>query len=324
MKAAVYEKFGGPEVVSVVEVPTPVPGPGEVLIRVRASTVSAGDHRMRARDLPKGFGLIAFAVVGVFGPRKRILGMDFAGVVEAVGEGVMAYQPGDALIGLTGDRFGGHAEFVCLPETAAMAPMPRDWSFTDAVSLVFGGHTVSNCLKQVTIGPGTEVLVNGAAGAVGSAAVQAAKHLGARVTGVCSAASAELVRALGADEVIDYAQEDFATSGKTYHVIFECVGNAPFGRVEGALKPGGTLLLVIGDLPAMLSAGRNSRRTGKQIKIISFKPTVEDVAFEAQLAEAGAMQPVIDSVFPLEQIVEAHRRTDTGHKRGAVVVTMAP
>lgn len=320
MRAAVYRKFGGPEVVAVEEVPKPAPKAGEVLIRVAASTVSVGDHRMRAKDLPRGLGLLAAAVVGVFAPRKRVLGMDFAGTVEAVGEGVTTFKPGDEIVGLTGNAFGGHAEYVALPETAAMIAKPAGMSFEDAVALVFGGHTVAECVRKCPIKPGDEVLVNGASGAVGVAAVQAAKAAGAVVTAVTSAGNAELVRSLGADHLIDYAREDFANTGKQYDVIFECVGNAPFARADKALKPGGALLLVIADLPGMLSAKGQSRRSGKRVIPISFTPKPEDVRFEFDLATKGAMRPVIDRTYTLDQIVEAHRYVDTGRKRGAVVL----
>lgn len=320
MRAAVYRKFGGPEVVRLEDVPKPVPKAGEVLIKVATSTVSVADHRMRAKDLPKGLGLIAAAVVGVFAPRKKILGMDFAGTVEAVGEGVTDFKPGDELVGLTGSAFGAHAEYVALPKTAAMIKKPVGMSFEDAVALVFGGHTVSECIRKCPIKPGDEVLVNGASGAVGSAAVQAAKAAGAVVTAVCSAGNAELVRSLGADTVIDYAREDFAAGDKQYDVIFECVGNAPFARVDRVLKPGGALLLVILDLKGMLGARGQSRRSGKRVIPISFTPKPEDVSFAFDLAAKGSMWPVIDRNYELDEIVEAHRYVDTGRKRGAVVL----
>ena len=180
VRAAVYRRFGGPEVVRVEEVQKPVAKGGEVLVRVVASTVSAADYRMRTRDLPKGLGFFGPLTIGIFGPRKKILGMDFAGVVEAVGEGVTRYKPGDEVFGLTGFSFGGHAEYVCLAEGAAMVPKPAGWSLEDAVALVFGGHTVSECIRRCPIKPGDEVLVNGASGAVGTAAVQVAKHFGDR------------------------------------------------------------------------------------------------------------------------------------------------
>ncbi len=320
MRAAVNRKFGGPEVVAVEDVAKPVPKAGEVLIRVAASTVSVADHRLRAKDLPKGFGLLAAPVVGIFAPRRQVLGMDFAGTVEAVGEGVTAFKPGDEIVGLTGNAFGGHAEYAVLPATAAMVKKPTGMSFEDAVALVFGGHTVSECMRRCPIKAGDEVLVNGASGAVGTAAVQAAKAAGAVVTAVTSAGNAELVRSLGADHVIDYAREDFAAGSKQYDVIFECVGNAPFARVDKVLKPGGALLLVVGDLMSMLSAGRQSKRSGKRVLQINFTPRPEDVQFSFDLAAGGKMWPVIDRTYALDEIVEAHRYVDTGRKRGAVVL----
>lgn len=323
MKAAVYRSFGGPEVVRVEEVAKPVPRADQVLVRVVASTVSIADYRMRTRDLPRGLGFFGPLTIGIFAPRKKILGMDFAGIVEAVGADVTRFKPGDEVIGLMGFRFGGHAEYVCLGQDEAIALQPKDWNLEDSVALVFGGHTVSECIRRCPIKPGDEVLVNGASGAVGTVAVQAAKHFGAVVTAVTSAGNAELARSLGADHIIDYASEDFAANGKQYDVIFECVGNAPFERVEGSLQPGGALLLVIVDLKGMLGANRNSRRSGKRVIPINFKAGPEDIAFAVDLAEAGAMRPVIDRTYPLDQVVEAHRYVDTGRKRGNVVLRIA-
>ncbi|MBN9308296.1 NAD(P)-dependent alcohol dehydrogenase [Devosia sp.] len=320
MRAAVYRRFGGPEVVQVEDVPKPLPKAGEVLIRVVASTVSVADHRMRAKDVPGGLGLLVSAVVGIFKPRRRILGMDFAGTVEAVGEGVTRFKPGDDVVGLTGAAFGGHAEYVVLPQTAAMVAKPDGLGFEDALALVFGGHTVSECVRKCPIRPGDEVLVNGASGAVGTAAIQAAKAAGAVVTAVTSAGNAELVRSLGADHVIDYAREDFAAGDRQYDIIFKCVGNAPFERVGRVLKPGGALLLVVLDLKGLLGAGRNSRRSGKRVIPISFTARPEDVRFAFDLAVKGAMRPVIDRTYALDQIVEAHRYVDTGRKRGTVIL----
>lgn len=305
------------------ELPKPQPKPGEVLIRVQASTVSIGDYRMRTRDLPKGLEFFGPLTIGIFSPRKKILGMDFTGTVEAVGEEVTRFKVGDEVVGLTGMTFGGHAEYVSLKQTEAMVLKPAGWSFEDAVALVFGGHTVAECIRQCPIKPGDEVLVNGASGAVGTSAVQVAKHFGAVVTAVTSAGNAELVRSLGADHVIDYRTDDFATDGKQYDVIFDCVGNAPFERVTNAIKPGGALLLVIADLKSMLGAGKDSRKSGKRVIPISFKPKPEDVAFEMDLAKAGAVRPVIDKTFDLEQVADAHRHVDTGRKRGSVVLRLS-
>ena len=323
MRAAFFERFGGPDVVRVTEIATPQPGPKDVLIRVAASTVSAADHRMRARDLPKGLGLLASPVVGLFRPRRRVLGMDFAGNIEAVGADVTRFKPGDEIVGLTGSAFGGHAEFVALPEAAAIATKPEDLGHEDAVALVFGGHTISECIRRCPINPGDEVLVNGAAGAVGSAAVQVAKHFGARVTAVTSAGNADLLRSLGADRVINYRAEDFALEDRQYDIIFECVGNAPFERVDRVLKPGGALLQVIVDLKALLEAKGNSRRSGKRVIPINFTPAAADVEFAVRLYREGGLKPVIDRTYGLDEIVEAHRYVDTGRKRGSVVLQVA-
>lgn len=323
MRAAVFDRFGGPEVVRPADIAVPQPGLHDIRIRVAASTVSAADHRMRARDLPRGLGLLALPVVGLFRPRRRVLGMDFAGTVEAVGAAVTRFEPGDEVVGMTGSAFGGHAEYVVLPETAAIAMKPEDLGHEDAVALVFGGHTISECIRQCAIRPGDEVLVNGGAGAVGSAAVQVARHFGARVTAVTSASNAELVRRLGADRVIDYRAEDFAAGDETYDVIFECVGNAPFERVDRILKPGGALLQVVVDLKALLGARGHSRRSGKRVIPINFTPAAKDVAFAVRLHREGGLKPVIDRTYGLDEIVEAHRHVDTGRKRGSVVLRVA-
>lgn len=322
MKAAVYERFGGPDVVRVTRVDVPPVGPGEVLIRIAASTVSAADRRMRARDLPKGLSWLAWPVVGLFRPRRSILGMDFSGTIQAVGTDVTRFSPRDEVVGLTGAAFGGHAEFVVLPETAAMARKPATLCHEDAVALVFGGHTLSECVRLCPIRPGDNVLVNGASGAVGSAAVQVAKHFGANVTAVTSSGNAALVRALGADSVIDYGSEDFAVGDARYDVIFDCVGNASFDRVERALKPGGALLLVVADLKGLLGAKANGRRSSKRVIPINFTPAAGDVEFATGLYLEGATRPVVDRAYDLDHIVEAHRYVDTGRKRGAVVITV--
>lgn len=324
MRAAVYDRFGAPEVVRLAEVPVPRPGPSDILIRVVASTVSAADHRMRARDLPAGIGLLAMPVVGLFRPRRRILGMDFAGTVAAVGSEVTRFAPGDDVVGMTGSAFGGHAELLVLPESAAIATKPADLTHEEALALVFGGHTISECIRRREIRPGDDVLVNGASGAVGSAAVQVAKHFGAHVTAVASADNAGLLARLGADRVIDYRTEDFAAGSETYDVVFDCVGNAPFERVDRVLKPGGALLQVAADFKALVSAKGQTRRSGKLVAPITFTPAASDVAFATRLYGDGGLKPVIDRNYAFDEIVEAHRYVDTGRKRGSVIVQIAP
>jgi NADPH:quinone reductase-like Zn-dependent oxidoreductase len=322
MRAAVYRRFGGPDNVRVEELPRPSVGADDVLIRVHASTVSIADHRARTREVPRGLGLLAALGIGLVRPKHPVLGFDVAGVVEAVGANVTAFGPGDEVIAMTGADFGGHAEYARVPASAAIARKPRNLSFEDAVSLVFGGLTARGFLEQASLGPGAAVLVNGASGAVGTAAVQLAAHAGASVTGVCSGANRELVTSLGADRVIDYTSEDFTTQPDTYDVIVDCVGNAPFERVRHVLKPGGALLLVIADLPGLLLAPLRSRRTGHVVTGDVGKPTSEDLAFLVDLAEAGDYRPVRDRTYDLADIAEAHRYVDTGRKRGNVVLRL--
>jgi NADPH:quinone reductase-like Zn-dependent oxidoreductase len=323
MRAAVYRRFGGPDTVRVEETPRPTVGPDDVLIRVHASTVSAADHRARSREVPRGLWLPAAVGIGAFRPKRRVLGMDVAGVVEAVGADVTRFVPGDEVIAMLGGAFGGHAEYARVRQDGAIAVKPRSMTFEDAVTLVFGGLTARGFLEQAHLAPGTTVLVNGASGAVGTAAVQLAGHAGAHVTGVCSAANRRLVLALGADRVIDYTVDDFTSEAVTYDVIVDCVGTASFERVAHLLKPCGALLLVIADLPAVLRAPVRSRRTGHVMSASPGKPTADALAALVDLAEAGCYRAVRDRTFDLADIAEAHRHVDTGRKRGNVVVRIA-
>ncbi|MFB9643232.1 NAD(P)-dependent alcohol dehydrogenase [Agromyces lapidis] len=322
MRAARIERFGGPEVVRLVELPRPEPGPGELLVRVRASTVSVADERMRSRRLPRGFSLLVAPTVGLFRPKVRVLGMDAAGVVAAVGSGVGRFAVGDEVIVMRGSRMGCHAEFVTIAADGQVARKPANLSFEEAAAIVFGGHTALRYLDRVEIVPGSEVLVNGASGAVGSAAVQLAAARGARVTAVTSGRNAELVRSLGAERVIDYTQQDFAAPGEAarYDVIVECVGNAPFERVAHLLRPGGTLLLVILDLHGLVWAKRQSRRSGLVVDHEGGRMDAAGMERLAALAEAGVLRPVVDRVVGFDGIVDAHRHVDGGHKRGSVVL----
>lgn len=322
MRAAVIRRFGGPEVVHLEHVPMPVPRANEVLIRVHATTVSVADYRMRSRDLPAGMALMAPLLLGLVRPRHAIQGMDAAGTIEAVGEGVTQFAPGDQVLAMMGSRFGGHAEYVTLREDAAIAIAPRNLPLDEAVALVFGGMTAMGFLDRAPIGAGTEVLVNGASGATGSAAVQLAAARGARVTGVCSAANRELVLSLGAHEVIDYAVEDFAARRGAFDVIVECVGNAPFERVESALRPGGWLLPVISDLRGMLRAAANTRRSGKTVTSSTMGTSGAAMRALVLAAEAGEIRPVIERSYTLDEIALAHERVGEGRKVGSLVVRL--
>jgi NADPH:quinone reductase-like Zn-dependent oxidoreductase len=323
MRAAVYRRFGGPDTVRVEETPRPAVGPDDVLVRVQASTVSAADHRARSREVPRGLGLLAAAGIGLLRPKHRVLGFDAAGVVEAVGANVTRFGPGDEVIAMLGAHFGGHAEYALVRRGDAIARKPRNTAVEDAVTLVFGGLTAHGFLAQADLAPGAAVLVNGASGAVGTAAVQLAAHAGAHVTGVCSAANRELVTSLGAQRVIDHTTEDFTAAAAGYDVIVDCVGNAPFERVRHLLRPGGALALVITDLPGLLLAPVCSRRTGHLVTADVGRLTAADLTHLVELAESGAYQAVRDRTYDLADIVEAHRFVDTGHKRGNVVLRLA-
>jgi len=321
MRAAVFRRYGPPEVVGVEEVATPVPKEGELLVRVRATTVSSGDARMRSFNMPGGFWLPARLALGIFGPRTRVLGFDFAGDVVAVGKQVAKFKPGDAVFGAAA---ASHAEYVVVRESKRVALKPDNLSYDHAATIPFGGITALVFLHQrAKIAPGERVLINGASGSVGTAAVQLAKHFGAHVTGVCSAANAALVMSLGADATIDHATRDLAASGATCDVIFDAVGDCSFARCKGALADGGRLILIVGSLGQMLFLPSWAKWSGSK-RVISGVAggSSEDLRFLAGLASAGTFKPVIDSSYPLERIVQAHARVDTGRKRGNVIVTM--
>lgn len=320
MKAAVHDRYGPPEVVAIRDMPKPEPLAGEVLIRVHATTVTSADWRARSLDMPRGFGALGRLVFGVRGPRKRILGSEVAGVTESVGEGVTRFAVGDEVFAFDGYGLGGHAEYKRMRETGPIARKPANLSFEEAAALSFGGTTALSFLRRGRLQSGERVLVNGASGAVGSAVVQIARHLGAHVTAVCSGANADMVRSLGAQRVIDYTKEDFAASGESWDVIVDTVGTAPYARSRRALRDGGRLLLVLAPLSGVLGAPWVSTTTGHKVVAGPAPARAEDLRTLAELAEQGAYRPFIDRRFRLDEIVEAHRLVDSGRKRGNVVV----
>lgn len=322
MKAFVYERYGPPDVVELRDVAKPVPKDDEVLIKVRATTVSSGDWRARSLNMPAGFRLISRLVFGISKPRQPILGTELAGVVESTGKGVTKFNAGDEVFAFSGAGMGAHAEYKTMPEDGEVALKPANLSFDEAAALSFGGTTALVFLRRAKIQRGEKVLVNGASGAVGTAVVQLAKHFGADVTGVCSTANLELVTSIGADKVIDYTREDFTKNGETYDIIVDTAGTAPFSRCRGSLKEGGRLLKVLGSLPDLLRAPWPSLTSSKKVIAGPVSGSAADLRFLAELAEAGEYKPVIDRRYPFEQMVEAHRYVDTGRKRGSVVVTL--
>jgi NADPH:quinone reductase-like Zn-dependent oxidoreductase len=322
MKAITYRRFGPPEVLELVDIPKPTPKDNEVLIKVHATTVTAGDWRCRSKIVPKGFGLIAPLMLGFTRPRKPILGTELSGEIEAVGKAVAKFKVGDQVFAFPGLQMGCYVAYKCMPEDGPLALKPANLSYEEAAALSFGGTTALGFFKKAGLRRGDKVLVVGASGGVGTAAVQLAKHFGAEVTGVTSTGNVALVKSLGADKVIDYTKEDFTRNGETYDLIVDNAGTAPFSKSKSSLKEGGRLLLVLGSVPDMLGAPWISMTGSKKIIPAAVKWTAEDLRFLANLAETGKFKSVIDRRYPFEQMVEAHRYVDAGHKKGNVVITL--
>lgn len=324
MKAVVCSKYGAPEVVRIQEVAAPTIGARDLLIRVMATTVTSADARVRAMRMPSPvFGVIGRLALGVWAPRKRVLGTEFAGVVHAVGAGVARFRVGDPVVGVLGIRFGGHAELVRAAEASAVVAKPAGLSFEECVAIPFGGLTALYYLRGLAgVERGQRVLVVGASGAVGVAAVQLARYFGAEVTGVCSAANADRVLSLGASRVIDYAKEEYWRGAPEYDVVFDTVGATTFARCRQILLPNGQFLAGVLTLTEFRQMLWTLVLGGKRVKGGMASEKREDLEFLLGLAQAGHLKPVIDGSYPMRDIVAAHRRVDSGRKVGSVVVTV--
>lgn len=323
MYAYTYSEYGSPDVLNCVELPTPKPKSNEVLIRVHATTVSAGDWRARSLTMPAGLGLIGRLVFGVTRPRKPVLGTELSGIIESVGADVTSFQPGDAVIGFPGAGFGAHAEYITMPATGKIVRKPDVLSFEEAAAIPFGATTAYDFLiNKGKLRAGERVLINGASGSVGSACVQIAKHVGAEVTGVCSASNADLVRSIGADRVIDYASEDFVEDGPVYDMVVDAVGTVPWARVRHALVPNGRMVLIAGRTSDMIFGGLKARLDGKRLIGGVASEAVEILRKVVDLAARGDFQPAIDRSFDFSQMIAAHTHVDTGRKKGNVVVSL--
>ena len=322
MRAAVSRRYGPPDVVTVADVPRPEPRDDEILVRVRAATVGVVDGLAR-----RGSPWYARGHFGPLRPRFPVLGCDFAGQVEAAGPAVTRFGAGEAVFGTIAPRFGAHAEYVCLPEHGAVAPKPANVTYPEAAALA---DATALCFLRDKAGlrAGQAVLVNGASGAVGSAAVQLARHFGATVTGVCSGPHVRLVRKLGAESVVDYTRVDFTRAGRRYDVIFDVAGTSSFGRCRRVLSRGG-VYLTTAPSPATFAAMPWTARFGSRRAVVAFTglrsaaEKRDDLLVTKELAEAGTLNPVVGACYPLARIVDAHRRVDAGHKKGSIVVTMS-
>lgn len=318
MRAIGWTAYGEPEVLKLIDVEKPAPKSNEVLVRIRATAVTTGDCRMRGFKVPRGFWLPARFAFGITRPRKLVPGMDFSGIVESVGNKVSQFKAGDRVLGTTGMNLGAYAEYTCIGEDKAIVKMPDSLSYEDAVSLVFGGLTAIYFLRdRIKIQDGNSVLINGASGSVGTAAVQISKYYGAKVTAICSLTNHELVKSIGADNMIDYNKQDFSENGENYDIILDAVGNLSFLKSSKSLTKSGKVIMINAGLSRLLQS-------------LVYNKLICGVAGESkaalslliELASSGNFIPVIDRTYPLEDVVQAHRYVDSGHKKGNVILTL--
>src|SRR3990170_676373 len=322
MKAIVWTRYGPPDVLQLRDVEQPTPKANEVLIRVLATTVTAGDCEMRSLRIPVSLRLLLRMYNGLRKPKRvTILGQEVAGEIESVGRDVRHRKNGDHVFAATGIHFGAYAEYICLPEDG-METKPANITYEEAAAIPVGGLNALHFLRKASIRSGHKVLINGAGGSIGTMAVQLAKSFGAEVTAVDSTRKLDMLRSIGADHVIDYTQEDFTKSGETYDVIFDVVGKGPFSGCLRSLKERGIYLVGNPTLSRRVRGRWASMTSSKKViaGTASYKP--ENLMFLRELIEAGKIRTVIDRRYPLEQIVEAHRYVETGHKKGNVVITV--
>lgn len=325
MKAVIWTKYGSPDVLELKDIDKPTPKDNEIRIKVHAATVTAGDCEFRSLKFPIWLSLPIRLYAGIRKPHRiAVLGQELAGEVEAIGKDVTRFKVGDSVFGTTGFAMGAYAEYICLPEDTegALITKPSNMSYEEAAAVPTGGLESLHFLRQANIQSGQTILINGAGGSIGTFGVQLAKHFGAEVTAVDSGEKLEMLRTLGADHVVDYTQEDFAQSGKTYDFIFDVVGKNSFSRSIKSLKPNGIYLLANPSLSAMIGSAWISMMSGKKVIMGAAKQTSEDLLFLKELIVAGKLKTVIDRRYPLEQTAEAHHYVETGRKKGNVIITV--
>ncbi|WP_346864116.1 NAD(P)-dependent alcohol dehydrogenase [uncultured Draconibacterium sp.] len=321
MKAIICTKYGTPEVLKMVEVDKPVPKNNEVLIKIHATTVNGADARIRGAVFPSIFNFPVKLAMGFKGPRKKILGVELAGTIEKIGTGVTRFKVGDEIFASTGANFGAHAEYICLAETAEMTHKPSNMSFEEAAAVPHCALAALYFLKKGKIQPGQKVLIHGAAGGIGTFAVQIAKTMGALVTGVCSTSGIEMVKSIGADKVIDYTRENISNYDDTYDVIFDTVGKSSIPECLEVLNENGQYLSAVHlELSRMLEGIKASLTSNKKVIGGVASYTVENLNYLKNLIEAGKLKTVIDKQYSFHQMVEAHTYVDTGHKKGHVII----
>jgi NADPH:quinone reductase-like Zn-dependent oxidoreductase len=330
MKAIVCAKYGPPEVLQLKEVVKPTPRDNQILIRVHATSINFGDLMARnfkaisprQFNMPFLFWLLAKISFGLRKPKITILGSEFAGEVEAAGKAVTRFKPGDPVFGYLGQSMGAYAEYCCVPENGVLAIKPANMTYEEAAVVPYGAIMALNLLRKVNIQPGQKVLIHGASGGIGSAAVQIAKLFGAEVTGVCGTPRLEFVKSLGADRVIDYTKEDFTQNGETYDLIFDILGKSSFSRCQNSLNQNGRYLLASFKAKQLLQMLWTSMSGSKRVICAMAPGSVEDLNSVKELIEAGKIKAVIDQCYPMEQAAEAHRYVEKGHKKGNVIITM--
>jgi NADPH:quinone reductase-like Zn-dependent oxidoreductase len=323
MKAVTYTRYGGPEVLRLAEVPTPVPGDSDVLIRVRAAEATKSDCEFRSfRYSVKWFWLPLRIALGIRKPRRRILGMYFAGEVVSVGERVTSFAPGDQIYGTTELRLGAYGEYVVLPERAAIGPKPRNMTFAEAAAVPLGGFNALHFMRRARIQPGEQVLIIGAGGSIGAHAVQIAHSMGAQVTAVEHRIKEDLVRRLGASDFIDYTTDDITTMDRRFDVIFDMVPASPYRRLAGMLRPGGRYLHGNPRLSMLVRSMLTTRSSSRTVTVAFAAESKEALATLTEMIEAGKIQSIVDRVYPMAEAAVAHRRVETEQRLGAVVIAI--